>query len=262
MWKLSKLICLWAVFLCILSVGATAYAMGEDATVTAEEETESVITGMVVEKKTVTDTELEELTVDGNMALVDDVDGEAAGDMQFITVTSKNGNYFYIIIDRNSDGENTVHFLNQVDESDLLALMDDDTADEPEETIASCICTVKCAAGRVNTACAVCKLDMTQCYGEEPETTAEIEEEVEPEAEVPSGNSGVIIFVLLLAMLGGGAFYYFKIYKPKSKGNTDLDDYDFGDDDDDEPEEYEEDADLDEYDETESDDDSDEDTGA
>jgi|GEM_PF-5968493 len=27
------------------------------------------------------------------------------------------------------------------------------------------------------------------------------------------------------------AYEYFKIYKPKSKGNTDLDDYDFGDDD-------------------------------
>ena len=176
-----------------------------------------------------------ELTVDGNMALVDDVDGEAAGDMQFITVTSKNGNYFYIIIDRNSDGENTVHFLNQVDESDLLALMDDDTADEPEETVASCICTVKCAAGRVNTSCAVCKLDMTRCFGEEPETTTEVDEEAEPEAEGTSGNSGAMIFVLLLAMLGGGAFYYFKVLKNKSnhKGNSDLDEYDFGDDDDD-----------------------------
>ena len=85
MWKLSKLICLLAVFLCMLSVGTAAYAMGEDVTVTDEEETESVITGVVVEKKTVSDTEPEELTVDGNMALVDDVDGEAAGDMQFIT---------------------------------------------------------------------------------------------------------------------------------------------------------------------------------
>jgi len=227
--KLSKLIGLLAVILCILSVGADVYAMSEDDTATAEEETEAVITGVVVEKKTITDTELEELTVDGNMALVDDVDGESAGAMQFITVTSKNGNYFYIIIDRNSDGENTVHFLNQVDESDLLALMDDATADETEDTVASCICTVKCSAGRVNITCAVCKIDMTRCFGEEPETTAEVEEEA------PSGNSGAMIFVLLLAMLGGGAVYYFKVLKNKSnhKGNSDLDEYDFGDDDDD-----------------------------
>lgn len=67
------------------------------------------------------------LTPDGNLTLVDDITSEKTG-KQFITVVSKNGNYFYIIIDRDDEGENTVHFLNQVDEVDLLNLMDNEEA--------------------------------------------------------------------------------------------------------------------------------------
>ena len=63
----------------------------------------------------------EPLTPDGNATLVDDF----GGNKQLITVTTKNGNYFYILIDRDDEGENTVHFLNQVDEADLMALMED-----------------------------------------------------------------------------------------------------------------------------------------
>ena len=175
-----------------------------------------------------TKTEPQPLTPEGNMTLVDDIEGEAAGDKQFITVISKSGNYFYIIIDRAEDGENTVHFLNQVDEADLMAIIGEE---ETEEAPAVCSCEDKCFAGHVNTTCPICSVNMGECAGKE----AEPEPQEEPPAEEESGGmGGVVLIVLLLAAGGGGAFYYFKILKPKqdaAKGGSDLDDYDFDDED-------------------------------
>ena len=69
------------------------------------------------------------LTPDGNLSLIDDLGGTSSG-KQFITVETKGGNVFYLIIDRDDEGAQTVHFLNQVDEADLLALMEDGEAQE------------------------------------------------------------------------------------------------------------------------------------
>lgn len=66
------------------------------------------------------------ITPDGNLTLVDDFSGETTAGKQFVTIVTKNGNYFYLIIDRDDNGKETVHFLNQVDESDLLSLMDEE----------------------------------------------------------------------------------------------------------------------------------------
>ena len=165
------------------------------------------------------------LTPDGNAALVDDF----GGNKQLITVTTKAGNYFYILIDRaNEDKKTAVHFLNQVDEADLMALMEDGNA--KEEPPAVCSCTKKCEAGAVNTACPVCVTDKSKCTGKAPEPPAETPE---PEKEKPAGLNPAALILLLALLGGGGVFAYLKLVKnkPKTKGNDSLDDYDYGEED-------------------------------
>ena len=74
------------------------------------------------------------LTPEGNMTLVDDIgEEEDKSSQQFITLVTKAGNTFYLIIDRDKDGNQNVHFLNMVDEADLLALMDEEEAAKYQE---------------------------------------------------------------------------------------------------------------------------------
>ena len=165
------------------------------------------------------------LTPEGNAALVDDF----GGNKQLITVTTKAGNYFYILIDRaNEDKKTAVHFLNQVDEADLMALMED--GKPKEEPPAVCSCSTKCETGTVNTACPVCATDMSKCTGKAPEPPAETPE---PEKEKPAGLNPAALILLLALLGGGGVFAYLKLVKnkPKTKGNDSLDDYDYGEED-------------------------------
>ena len=209
-----------AAVLCLTAFSTTAFAGGTDPnpeplpeTTEAPQEEEPTTGGM--EPKGVP------VTPEGNATLVDDF----YGDKQLITVTTKAGNYFYILIDRaNEDKETAVHFLNQVDDADLQALLEDGKA-APE----TCTCTTKYAAGAVNTNCPVCKTNMTECTGPEPEETEQPQED-----EAKSNGMGGLVVFLVVALIGGGAaLYFFKFKKPK--GGDELDECDFGEDDEDEP---------------------------
>jgi hypothetical protein len=218
--------CLLAVMLCMTAFSTTAFAGGgeeicEGNTGTAEEAAPPA-----------------SLTPEGNLTLVDDIQQTNTADSedaepenkQFITVQSKAGNYFYLIIDRSGDKEN-VYFLNLVDEADLMALI------EKDDTAEACTCTEKCVVGQINTDCPVCQYNMSECAGktavEEPAVEPDTETTPETDPQTTGVNPTVIVLAVLL-LAGGVAVYFlkFKKKKPDTKGPVDLDDYDYGEADD------------------------------
>ena len=222
--KLKKTItALCAAVILMGGFSVPAYAQGTAAEPPAEDATND--SNVVVEEP-----ETPPLTPKGNATLVDDF----GGNKQLITVTTKAGNYFYILIDRDDEGENTVHFLNQVDDADLFALLEDGENSEAQ-TPAVCTCTEKCETGKINTSCPVCSTNMTACSGKEAEPEPE---EPTEQSQEKSNTGGLVLFLVVALLGGGGAFYYFKFMKPKQsvKGGTDLEDFDFEDYDEDEPE--------------------------
>jgi len=216
--KLSVFITAFALIAAVMiALPTTAYAKGGEADECEYEceidqtQTETVLP-VIPEEEAPEPTpprEPQTLTPPGNLNLVDDFDGELAEDKQFITVVTRNGHFFYIIIDRAGE-RNNVHFLNQVDEYDLWAILNEE-------------------APRPTTPAPVEPL---------PEIVPDTEAEPEPQPEQESGgNGGLVIVIVLLLAIGGGAYYYFKILKPKQgttgTTTTDLDEFVFDDDEDD-----------------------------
>lgn len=231
--KLAPLLCAAALTLSLALPAGAYYASNEDGT----NEPGGPMTSISVTTEPVSEPELPSLgglTPDGNLALIDDILGgaffssEEVGDsqMQFVTVESKNGNVFYLVIDH-STGD--VYFLNLVDESDLLALLEDEGYE------VECDCETRCAPGEVNTDCPVCRTDLNECTGEEPEPTPTPTPAADSKSEDESGfNAAAILPIVLILLLIAGAaaaFLKFRKKKPDTSGDTDLDDYEFPEDD-------------------------------
>ena len=137
------------------------------------------------------------LTPEGNLTLVDDYHttySDGSG-QQFITLVSKSGTYFYLVIDRAADGDETVHFMNLVDEADLLALMEEEDIPQPEP---------------------------------EPEPEPALEPMPEPEPEKEEGGAGKFVLVLLVlaGIAGGGGYFWMKLQQKKREAEENKPDPD------------------------------------
>lgn len=136
-------------------------------------------------------------TSDGTGTVVDNATDEDG--KEFYTITTADESVFYLVIDKQKTSEN-VYFLNAVTVDDLLPLAEQ--GEEPAEEVTP---------------------------EPEPEPTEPVEEVTEPEPEPEAEKTDSPLLSLLLigavVLIGGGAGYYFKIYKPKHEAPDLEDDY-------------------------------------
>ena len=189
-------------------MAAPAFAFEGEAAPVEQPVLEEVVEEDVV---TVTDETSGALTPEGNLTLVDDyhTDYSDGSGQQFITLVSKSGNTFYLVIDRNAKGQQTVHFMNLVDEADLLALMEEDAAD---------------AYTAEKEAAAQAEQDRLKAEEEAKKAAEEAAsgEEQPKENKVTKIASGFLGVVVLIALAAGGGFYAFTKQKQKKQAEKEA----------------------------------------
>ena len=196
-----------------LCAGMAAPAFAYDGE-PVEEVEQPVLTAATEEEEavTVTDEETGALTPEGNLTLVDDyhTDYSDGSGQQFITLVSKSGATFYLVIDRNAKGQQTVHFMNLVDEADLLSLMEDEDAE---------------AYTAEKEAAAQAEQERKQA---EEDTKKAEEEAVASGTEQPKENkitkyaATFLGMIALVALAAGGGFYAFMKQKQKKQAEKEA----------------------------------------
>ena len=191
-------------------MAAPAFAYGGEP---VEEVEQPVLTSTTDEEDvvTVTDEETGALTPEGNLTLVDDYHtnySDGSG-QQFITLVSKSGATFYLVIDRNAKGQQTVHFMNLVDEADLLALMEEEDVD---------------AYTAEKEAAAQAEQDKLKAEEEAKKAAEEAAsgEEQPKENKVTKIASGFLGVVVLIALAAGGISYAFAKQKQKKQAEKEA----------------------------------------
>ena len=163
------------------------------------------------------------LTPEGELDLVDDLTGDETGDLQYMTVQSKDGTVFYLIVDHSSQSQN-VYFLNQVDASDLLAIMNDEEIDAYEESLKE----KEESEAPVVQPEAVKKPEMET---EEPAASNQDEKTDDNKGEQKKKNASAIPLAAVLGVIAAGVlagYYFFKI-RPERNGSR-IDRMEFEDD--------------------------------
>ena len=189
-------------------MAAPAFAYGGEP---VEEVEQPVLTdGSEEDAVTITDETTGALTPEGNLTLVDDYHtnySDGSG-QQFITLVSKSGATFYLVIDRNAKGQQTVHFMNLVDEADLLALMEEEAAD---------------AYTAEKEAAAQAELDRLKAE-EEAKKAAEEAATAEPpkENKVTKYAGAFLGVVAMIALATGGVFYFYRQQMQKKKAEKEA----------------------------------------
>ena len=158
------------------SASVTAFAQANENAEQAET-AEQVIEEQPAEQPA---TEGTPFSTPGNGQLVDDKENDSS--KQFLTVQTKNGNTFYMVIDRSGTSEN-VYMMSLVDEQDLAEFLDENEETEKKEESAVVLPEITTTP--------------------EPETT------VQPETEVKQESSGNKMFGS--AVLGGGIVLAFGV---------------------------------------------------